>query len=620
MTIDYVNPDAEAPPRPTYPGTFDERLVPATLDLEHRARLAVNALTETLDPRFDDELYWIVDLLGDEPTMYHSGDDHVQDKFFQALPLVRTICGSDQNLDVEARLMHTYLRKQGADGLVYIPLKGRPWALPDKPNPWTGMDELPTSGQWCSIIMLGRVLGAFAVYALKDPAGPWRDAGQRLVDGITRIMIVDGDIAYPYARSIEPDRPVVRPNNPPAGWRAAIGGWLAQGLAQWGRFLDDPDAAELSRKMMRYIFRDSGYFGPDGEFRREFPEENDWQVHFHAHTCQIMSALEVVQATGDRELLDYALRAYEYALAHSEPRLGFFPEWLNYRGGNHGPNSSETCEVADMVAAAVKLSLLGVDRWDDVDRWVRNQFVENQLTTVSWMTDGHLRRRKNTMNPWSGDSGALKEEQDGDLWATTDRVPERVIGSFMGWPSANDLVQRDGWSIMHCCTGNGARSIYYAWEGILTRRADVVQVNLLLNRRSEVLDIASHVPYEGLVEMWPKATTTLRVRVPEWVDPVDVTCIVSSQSRALTVDGRYVEVGSVSAGDHVVVRFPMVERTDQVVVEKNRYTIIRRGNEVVAIDPPGQNHPLYQRSHYRTGETLWRKTRSFQPESEIRWA
>ncbi len=49
-------------------------------------------------------------------------------------------------------------------------------------------------------------------------------------------------------------------------------------------------------------------------------------------------------------------------------------------------NSSETCEVADMIGLALKLTQAGVgEYWEDTDRWVRNQFVENQLTSVDWV-------------------------------------------------------------------------------------------------------------------------------------------------------------------------------------------------------------------------------------------
>ncbi|MDQ1300441.1 MAG: hypothetical protein QG637_359, partial [Chloroflexota bacterium] len=120
--LTYINPDPPRVEAPEYPGEYYEAPVPATLDLAERARLCVNALTATTDLAYDDELYWIVDLLAREPAMYHTVDDHVQAKFYQVLPLNRTQCGSRQNLDVEHWLMQTMLKMQGADGLLYIPI------------------------------------------------------------------------------------------------------------------------------------------------------------------------------------------------------------------------------------------------------------------------------------------------------------------------------------------------------------------------------------------------------------------------------------------------------------------------------------------------------------------
>jgi len=75
VTLTCINPDAPRVAAPEYPGEYYDALVPATLDLAERARLCVNALTETTDPDYDDELYWIVDLLAREPAMYHTVDE-----------------------------------------------------------------------------------------------------------------------------------------------------------------------------------------------------------------------------------------------------------------------------------------------------------------------------------------------------------------------------------------------------------------------------------------------------------------------------------------------------------------------------------------------------------------
>jgi len=613
--LTYINPDAPSPAHPEYHGQYYDALVPATLDLAERAGLCVNALTETLDPEFDDELYWIVDLLAKEPAMYHTVDDHVQAKFFQALPLDRTASGSRQNLDTEHRLMHTYLKMQGPDGLVYIPIKGRPWALPPDPNPWAGLDYLPTGEHWCSISQNGRVLGAFCIYALMDPSGPWREAANRLAAGLMNLCVVEGDIAYLFANCTEPGKPIVKPERTPVGFRAALAGWVAQGLAQCSRALGNREAGAMAERLMRYVFRDSGYFGPDGEFGEEFPGAAK-QIHFHAHTCQIMTALEVVQATGNNDLLGPALQAYEYAVSQGEPLVGFFPEWLAYKGGGYGegPFSSEICEVADMITAGIKLSLLGIDKWDDVDRWVRDQFAESQLTDIGWLGDGHLEPVDRAKSPLPG-AGC-----QGPDFGTTDRVAERAIGSFAGWPSANDFVQGQGWSIMHCCTGNAARAVYYVWERILTHESGTLKVNLLLNRASKWADVDSHLPYAGRVDVKVRQGLDLRIRLPEWVKPEEASGQVNGVRRTLHFDGRYAGVGRVNAGDEVRLIFPVRERTGTVIIEKHKYVLVRRGNDVVYIDPPGRNRPLYQRGHYRTGTTLWKQVVRFVSDDEIAWA
>ncbi|MFA6107144.1 MAG: hypothetical protein WDA75_00115 [Candidatus Latescibacterota bacterium] len=61
------------------------------------------------------------------------------------------------------------------------------------------------------------------------------------------------------------------------------------------------------------------------------------------------------------------------------------------------------------------------------------------------------------------------------------------------------------------------------------------------------------------------------------------------------------------------------EREDEAWIEKAKYTLVRRGNEVVHIEPPGSSAPLYQRDHYRDGVTLWRRVERFVPEEQVHW-
>jgi hypothetical protein len=48
-----------------------------------------------------------------------------------------------------------------------------------------------------------------------------------------------------------------------------------------------------------------------------------------------------------------------------------------------------------------------------------------------------------------------------------------------------------------------------------------------------------------------------------------------------------------------------------VWIEKKEYTLLRKGNDVVSIDPPGEIHPLYQRQQYRKNEAGMLKVTRF---------
>ena len=58
---------------------------------------------------------------------------------------------------------------------------------------------------------------------------------------------------------------------------------------------------------------------------------------------------------------------------------------------------------------------------------------------------------------------------------------------------------------------------------------------------------------------------------------------------------------------------------DTVWIEKEKSALVRKGNDVVAIDPPGRVCPLYQRAHYRENEPRWRKLQRFVTDERVYW-
>ena len=56
-----------------------------------------------------------------------------------------------------------------------------------------------------------------------------------------------------------------------------------------------------------------------------------------------------------------------------------------------------------------------------------------------------------------------------------------------------------------------------------------------------------------------------------------------------------------------------------VRIEGDEYTLVRKGNEVVKIDPPGENFPSYRRDHYRQGSARFKTVKRFVSDVLIVW-
>ena len=135
----------------------------------------------------------------------------------------------------------------------------------------------------------------------------------------------------------------------------------------------------------------------------------------------------------------------------------------------------------------IRLSDAGMgDYWDDVDALARNHLVEQQFTDAERLAQ---------VSAAAEECDRLKEApHDGQV--DTRDVIKRSLGNFAG-SSAPDSIPNP-W-VMQCCTANGTQGLYYAWEGIVRQSAETAQVNLLLNRSAEGLDVDSYLPYEGKV-------------------------------------------------------------------------------------------------------------------------
>ena len=585
-----------------------EASVPDTLDLAARMALSINALTNQFVPSERWALAFTVNYSRRPPVLFvnHSTDAwlNIPAKFIEALVNSRLASGSDRNLAADRKIIATQLGIIGEDGLSYAP---------EEP-----LSNMQGERNYSEIWGEGRLLLALSMLAQVDDDPRWIEIGKKKVDRLLALTKEKDGYRYFWKGRFHPDDAPPADATEPTGMKE--GGSLADrdpvfsliysvGAAGHGsglfyRVTGYEPALELSRGLARWALA-RVFKNEDGRY--------DFR-HFHHGLYALMAVAEYAEAANDMDVYRRVDACYRWAREMGDPLIGWYTEYMpgSDRFEKRDHESVEICEVADMVFLALYLTRRGIgDYWDDVDRLVRNQYSEGQITNADFVEripDHYLRG--------GPVQAAYVDDRD---------IASRSVGSFCYAMRANDaflvLREEDGQEkvsdrgIMHCCTANGARTFYYVWDSIVTGSEEEAQVNLLLNRASELLDVNSYLPAQGKVVLKVKTAKNVAVRLPEWVDLSEVSVAIGKRRVRAKTDGRLVRVSRLRPNDEVSIEFPMPERTLHRVIGRRPYKLTLRGSNVVAIDPPGVIYPLYQ--NLPSGEPVERER--FVPSSKVVW-
>jgi hypothetical protein len=637
--IGYIRKDIPAVPFTPYKGTAYEDWIPDTYDIAERANFCINVLTCATNKNQDHEQYFSV-YVGNPLRMAHNFSDWCTPKYMESLPLLRFVTGSTFFDEVDRTWMEVILKSLGPDGLYYFPMQGKPWygkelwwsmgiARPDGTLFTTktpkeevtdqSLDTYATShahslieksgiSQFSHPQPCGRILNTMIIYYMRDHNPVWKEAIEKMIDRLIELTVDKGDYCYFPSLLFEPnakyDKEGPAAEMPSGSGGAEINARCIKGAAMYYKMTGYEPARQLAAKLSNFMRFHNGYFGPHGEFTS--PNHN----HFHTHTNSLLGMLEYADAVKDQELLEFLKKSYEWARtsdAGSNTTVGFMPETAE-------PDHplAEGCCIGDMVALALNLSAYGVgDYYEDAERWIRNHFDETQWTptrSIDFIRWGQTMEKRNL----------LYNE-------TEDRVAERNIGAFAGWPSGNEWAARmDNGKYenltMHCCTGNCTRAVYYAWKYIVDYQDGRLRVNMLLNRASQWADVYSYIPYEGQVDLKMKRTCeNVLVHAPEWIPAGSdqITVEVDGKPAAFRWDSRYMDLGKIKKGKQVQIKFPISERVQKEKMGGVEYTLLIKGSTVISLDPPGKYCPLYKRDYYRNNYTPWRKVTRFVSDEPI---
>jgi hypothetical protein len=589
--------------------------IPDTLDLADRGALSINALTGAADPQRNYETYLSGHLVF-RPANMSNMNGFCLAKPVHALPNLRVMSGSKQNADHDMKMLEACTNEVEDDGLYWLKIKDRPWRAKSSGEPGgneAGHDLFCVLGQSRLMVAL---IDCYSKY-YNDPK--WLDLAGKMSDGMAKIAMQNDDLAwYHYVRHRSGWPGSADPNGDPDPTHAGGGGFIftdghpLRAFSRWYAVSGDKKALDMAQRLTRFLLRPEVWGNGEGPTTVDETTHALWRGHYHSHSMGMAGMLEYALATNDARVAQFVVDFYTYSRNFGISRIGWFPCFA-------GPINDvqqncltswgaktvmmEGCDIGDMTFLATHLSTAGFgDYWEDIDMWVRNQLVEYQMID------------KDKLEEIVAGSPAHKIDPDTE---TDDNVIERNVGAFMS--SADPTVGEPWWTM--CCNANCAfGGLYSAWKTIVQTTGDVSRVNLLLNRNSVALDVASYLPYEGKVVIRNKTSSKVYVRVPRWANKKAVRGWVNHAELSLTWFGDYIVVDRLQRGDKITVTFPMVETVEKYkeLTSGIEYTIRLRGNTVVDISPRSlvplrpkgvsdagstfgftKGYPLYQRDFYK---------------------
>jgi hypothetical protein len=517
-------------------------LVPQTYFLEDAAELARASLLARLDPTLNFQPFFRLDLGGEIPQAHHASWDYcdMAGRFVDALILTAPMVGANGVSEAEEGLRSFLLdRFNPRDGLAY-----------DAEAPW--------STYHADMFCQGRALIGLVTLYLQTGSAAVEEKIEGQIAGLSRIAQWDGDRAF-FPKDIW-----IEDHWEDGGlWNGKAPGYSTQqivGLARCARATGSPAALRLARGLSLH-WQGCGVVAADGTFKGH--------THSQGILPTILGVLAYALVAGDEDLALWCQRSYERARRYTSS-FGWIPDGLGFDiKETPFAGTCETCALADLIEIAITLTEAGLgDYWDDVDRYARNQLLEQQLRDVSRVTPN------------------------------ADPATAAIIrGAFDSAALANSLIGDRHGLVEGCCTPAGARACLQVWDRIATRDAEGVHINLLFSRDTPWARLISSEPYKGEFRIEVRQAGNFFVRLPDWINEDKV---------LLSIDGGAPEPLSYAAQDPIledarpgqvlVLTYPRSDREITDTIAGTEYVTQWKGGTVTRITPTGGRYPTYQRS------------------------
>ena len=522
------------------------------------ARLVHHYITNMVDPAFDNLPYWLLlpHKKPAEAAHCRVDDAELVGSWYEGLCCCMEMLGTAEGEEVKQALRRHLMKSWGEHGLRFC-----------EKYPWTHTVH-------ASFHEMGYILPAMNLITEEYPEDELAEKRTaELVRGM-RSLVIERKVRTFWSGDSEEPEPVYEfPNDvylkyggfdltrhTGRGEQPIRNAVMLLALVRRWELKKDEVALDLAKGLANHLLGVSRYFNYKMEFFG----------HVHSAVWFAAGLVKLGRLTGDERYVEKGKGIFDYALSLSSS-FGWLPEYAQWH-----PISEEHCEtccIKDMIVGAHELIQCGyTEYWDVMNRFARNQLVENQVRYTGYVQcDNSL--------------------PDG-VGVTYREIDKRMLGGFTGGSEPNSISLTRFRSIAGCCVGTAPVALKTVWDDAVTEEQGIVTVNIPFAKKTTVYEMVSDIPNSGRVALTHVSGGKAGFRLYGWMkDP------------ALYIGGRQIPAqnangvlwGELQPGETLELRFAMQTEKRAEQVRGREYQVVSRGCDVVDILPRGEHIRLYQR-------------------------
>ena len=530
-----------------------------TFDLKKSVELIHHYITHMVDEAQDNLPYWLLlpNKKPAEAAHCRVDDAELVGSWYEGLTCAMRVLGTDAGDEVKQSLRRHLMKSWGEHGLRFC-----------EPYPWTHTVH-------ASFHEMGYILPALNLITEEYPND--EEAERRtseLIRGM-RSLVIERKVRTFWSGDYNETEPIYEfPNDvylkeggfdltrhTGRGEQPIRNALMLPALVRRYELKHDEVALDLARGLANFVLGPSRYFNYKMEFFG----------HVHSAAWFAYGLIYLGRLTEEERYIEKGKAIYDYIRSISSD-FGWVPEYAQWHPMEE--EHCETCCVRDMIIAAYELTRCGYEQyWNDVNLFVRNQLMENQVRYTGYVTcDNSL--------------------PDGNGITYRD-IDKRMIGGFTGGSEPNSISLTRFRSIAGCCVGTAPTALKLAWDTAITEENGVFAVNIPCERETEQVRMESDLPNEGRIRLTAKKDCRAGFRVYDWMGD-DLTVTVNGAPVTPEKTGAILSA-ALKAGDVLELRFPLKTVAKKEHTRGTDYTVYWRGCDVVDLTPRGEHVRLYQR-------------------------